>query len=175
MEIQMGSGVVDHLTNRNIPSVNLTSTDGTQVNLSDLEGASIVYAYPRTSPPDAPPIEGWDQIPGARGCTPQTREFAAHYQDILAAGADRVFGLSTQGSDYQSEMRARLHVPFEILSDANLALANLLGLPTFEAGGMILLERLTMIVREGRIEHVIYPVRQPTDNPREVLKYLRNL
>lgn len=155
------------------PSVSLPSTNGSLVDISALDGLSVVYAYPRTSPPDAPPIDGWDQIQGARGCTPQTREFAAHYDAIRDAGAERVFGLSTQENAYQAEMKERLHVPFEILSDAGLELADALGLPTFKAGGMTLLTRLTMFIQDGRIEKVLYPVEIPAQNPADVLAYLR--
>ena len=166
------AAIVHRLRGSTVPRVSLGATDGAQVDLSELQGVSVIYAYPRTSPPDAAPIEGWDQIPGARGCTPQTKEFAAHYEEILAAGAARVFGLSTQDTNYQAEMKARLHVPFEILSDAELRLAQALDLPTFEAGGMVLLTRLTLILRDNVIEHVLYPVKAPAENPADVLAYL---
>lgn len=117
----MQQHIVDHLFGMQLPSVMLAATDGSIVNLSAGDGVTVVYAYPRTSPPDQPPIEGWYQIPGARGCTSQSKEFAVHYDDIIAAGAKRVFGLSTQDTAYQSEMKVRLHLPFEILSDADLA------------------------------------------------------
>lgn len=165
---------VSRIVGRRVPFVNLASTDGSTIDLSSLGGVTVIYAYPRTSPPDAAPIEGWDQIPGARGCTPQTREFAARYEDILAAGATHLFGLSSQDSAYQAEMKERLHVPFEILSDHGLEFARALGLPTFEAGGMKLLTRLTMIIRDGMIAHVLYPVEDPARNPEKVLACLRN-
>ncbi|MHA7772500.1 peroxiredoxin [Roseibium sp. M-1] len=156
-----------------IPSILLHSTGGSAVDLSLLSGLAVVYAYPRTSPPDSAPIEGWDQIPGARGCTPQCRGFAAHYQAILRAGATHVFGLSTQETAYQAEMKARLALPFEVLSDAALEFSTALGLPTFEAGGMTLLKRLTLIIEAGRIRQVFFPVEDPADNAFEVLTYLR--
>ncbi|MCV0427978.1 MAG: peroxiredoxin [Roseibium sp.] len=163
---------VETLTGKPVPELTLTATDGTAADLSSLEGITVVYAYPRTSPPNQPPIEGWDQIPGARGCTPQSKGFAEQHDAILQAGALRVFGLSTQNSDYQAEVVERLNLPFEILSDAELKLADALGLPRFEAGGMTLLSRLTLVVEDGKVRKVFYPVENPAENAAEVAAYL---
>jgi peroxiredoxin len=132
----------------------------------------VVYAYPRTGEPDKNPPQGWDAIPGARGCTPQSCAFRDHYQELKRAGATEVFGLSTQDSAYQSEAVARLHLPFQILSDEKLELARALKLPTFEVAGMTLIRRLTLIVRDGAIEHVFYPVFPPDRNAGDVLAWL---
>jgi peroxiredoxin len=120
---------------------------------------------------DLPP--GWDDIPGARGCTPESCGFRDHHAELLAAGADQVFGLSSQSSDYQAEAVNRLHLPFAMLSDERLALADVLGLPTFTVDGMTLYRRLTMIVTDGVIEHVFYPVFPPDRHAQQVLDWLR--
>jgi peroxiredoxin len=126
-----------------------------------------------TGVPAKPLPEGWDMIPGARGCTPQTCSFRDHYDELLQRGAD-VFGLSTQTTEYQLEMVQRLHVPFEILSDAAFTLCEALRLPTFEVDGMRLVKRLTLIVRGGRMEHVFYPVFPPNESADQVLGWLRS-
>lgn len=162
----------DRLIGKKLPSVLLPATDGTTVDLSTLSGVSVVYAYPRTSPPNEPPIEGWDQIPGARGCTPQSKGFAAHHDALLAAGAKRVFGLSTQDTDYQKELVARLALPFQVLSDSALTFAKALGMPTFEAGGMTLLTRTTLIVEDGIVKKIFFPVENPGENASDVEAYL---
>ena len=163
------------LVGRRFPPIALPATNGSSVDLSQLSGVTVIYGYPRTSPPDEPPIEGWDEIEGARGCTIQSKGFAAFYPAIRAAGADQVFGLSTQDTAYQSEMKARLELPFDVLSDEGLELSAALGLPTFEAGGMTLLKRLTMIVQDGAVVHVFFPVEEPADNAFAVLKYLQSM
>ncbi|MCE8547928.1 peroxiredoxin [Ruegeria pomeroyi] len=155
-----------------VPSVALRATDGNNYDLSRLNGLTVVYVYPRTSPPDAPPIPGWDEIPGARGCTPQSCGFRDNHSRLLQAGAARVFGLSTQDSSYQAEVVKRLRLPYEILSDANLRLASAMGLQTFEAGGMTLLRRTTLILVDGFVEHVFSPVDDPAENAEEVRVYL---
>jgi peroxiredoxin len=144
------------------------------VDLSDLRApTTVIYCYPRTGVPGKPLPEGWDMIPGARGCTPQTCGFRDHHQELLELKAE-VFGLSTQTTEYQLEMATRLHVPFEILSDADFRLCEALRLPTFEVGGMRLLKRLTLIVRSGRVEHVFYPVFPPIESADQVLRWVRS-
>jgi peroxiredoxin len=126
-----------------------------------------------TGVPGKPLPPGWDEIPGARGCTPQACNFRDHHEELLRLKAE-VFGLSTQSTEYQREVVDRVHLPFEILSDAKFALCDALRLPTFEVDGMRLLKRLTMIVRDGRIEHVIYPVFPPNESADQVLRWLRD-
>ena len=167
----MDDGATDHLPGTRLPSVPLISTAGEPVDLSKLPGRTVVYCYPRTGRPDQDLPRGWDEILGARGCTPQSCSFRDHHQELRALGA-RVFGLSTQDTEYQREAAGRLHLPFELLSDEELAFARALGLPTFEVEGMVLLKRLTLIIDVGRIVKVFYPVFPPDRNAEEVVEYL---
>jgi peroxiredoxin len=132
-----------------------------------------VYIYPMTGRPGVALPEGWDDIPGARGCTPESCAFRNLYADLQAAGAARVFGLSSQPTEYQAEAVERLHLPFAMLSDERLTLADALGLPTFTVDGVRLYRRLTMIVMDGVIEHVFYPIFPPDQHAQEVLDWLR--
>ena len=137
-------------------------------------GLTVIYCYPRTGRPgEEPPggSEAWDALPGARGCTPQACAFRDHYGELRDLGAE-VFGLSTQTTEYQREAVERLRLPFELLSDAGFALTEALGLPTFKAGGMRLLKRLTLVIRAGRIVKVFYPVFPPDEHPEEVIGWL---
>ncbi|MES0870869.1 peroxiredoxin [Pseudovibrio sp. SCP19] len=162
------------LLGRTLPQLALRATSGERVDVSALPGITVVYAYPRTSPPDEGPIEGWDLIPGARGCTPQSCAFRDHFSELEDAGAQAVFGLSTQSTAFQREAAERLHLPFALLSDEDLTLTKALELPTFEAGGMVLLKRLTMILKDGVVEHIMYPVSDPAKNAEDVIAYLQS-
>ena len=165
-------GACDHLPGLHVPSIRLPSTAGRVVDLAALSAPrTVIYCYPRTGRPGEPSPDGWDAIPGARGCTPQTCAFRDHHRELAELGAE-VYGLSTQTTDYQREMARRLHLPFEVLSDADFALIDALRLPTFEAGGMRLVKRLTLIVREGRIEHVFYPAFPPNESAEQVIRWL---
>ena len=171
LPIPLDDGACDHLTGMPLPAVLLTSTAGHLVDLASFGGRTVVYGYPRTGRPEQEPPVGWNAIPGARGCTPQSCGFRDHFQDLQRLGA-RVFGLSTQDTDYQREVVERLHLPFELLSDAELTFARLLRLPTFEVEGMRLIKRLTLIIADGRIEKVFYPVFPPNANAAEVITWL---
>jgi peroxiredoxin len=167
-------GAADHLPGMELPPIALPATDGREVRL-DRVGAprAVVFAYPRTGRPGEPSlVEDWDLIPGARGCTPESCGFRDHHSELVALGAE-VFGLSTQDTAYQRELADRLALPYPVLSDAGLRLASALRLPTFEAAGQTLLRRLTLVLREGRIEHVFYPVFPPDGHAEEVLAWLR--
>jgi peroxiredoxin len=165
-------GAARHLTGMRVPSLSLPATDGSTVNFAKLHGRTAVYAYPRTGRPGVPNPEGWDSIPGARGCTPQTCAFRDHFAELKTAGVDHLYGLSTQSPAYQREAAERLHLPFAILSDDHLHLTRAMHLPTFEASGMTLLKRLTLIINNGIIEHVFYPVFPPDRNASDVLEWL---
>jgi peroxiredoxin len=156
-----------------VPSVVLSSTAGRMVNLGALAAPrTVIYCYPRTGVPGEPPPDGWDMIPGARGCTPQACDFRDHHRELADLSAD-VFGLSTQTTEYQKEMAERLHLPFEVLSDAEFRLCDELHLPTFEVEGMRLVKRLTLIIRNGVIETVLYPVFPPNENAEQVIQWLK--
>ena len=163
----------DRLLGLPLPCVTLAATDGNRVDLSALIAPrTIIYCYPRTSEPGKPAPTGWDVIPGARGCTPQACAFRDHHRDLAGLQAD-VLGLSTQSTLYQQEMVSRLHLPFPVLSDEQLQLADALGLPTFEVDGMRLIRRLTLIARTGRIEEFFYPVLQPERSAEDVVDWLK--
>lgn len=165
-------GACDHLPGMRMPQVSLPSTKGRIVDLANLPAArTVIYCYPMTGVPGRPLPEGWDEIPGARGCTPQTCGFRDHHRELAVLGAD-VFGLSTQTTAYQQEMAERLDLPFEVLSDAHFALREALRLPTFEADGMRLIKRLTLVVRDGAIETVFYPVFPPGESAEQTLRWL---
>ncbi len=167
-------GGADHLPGESVPSISLSATDGSSVDLSSLSGRTVVYCYPKTGRPDRDVIpDGWEEIPGARGCTPETRGFRDQYDSLLNSGIDEVYGLSVQSTAYQREFRDRLELPFEILSDSSMALTNRLELPTFEAGGERLLKRLTLVLLDGRIEHVFYPIFPPDEHADELLAWAR--
>lgn len=165
-------GAADHLWGMRLPSVPLPATDGRTVELAALPGTVVVYLYPRTGEPGKPLPEGWDAIPGARGCTPQSCAFRDHHAELHALGA-AVFGLSSQTTTYQTEAATRLHLPFALLSDADLRFATALRLPTFTVAGMTLFKRLTLIVEDGVIAQVFYPVFPPDRNAGDVLAWLR--
>ena len=167
-------GAARHLANMRIASVALPATDGTMIDLAALPGKVVVYAYPRTGKPGVENPDGWDLIPGARGCSPQSCSFRDLFAELQSLGVNRLFGLSTQDTQYQREAAERLDLPFPILSDAQLRLTAAMKLPTFEASGMILLKRLTLVIRDGIIQHVFYPVFPPDQNAREVALWLRS-
>lgn len=173
LPVPQDDGAARHLGGLKLPSVALAATDGSHVDLAKLAGRTVVYIYPRTGVPGQPSPEGWDQIPGARGCTPQSCSFRDHFAELKQLGVSRVYGLSTQDSAYQKEVVERLHLPFSILSDADLALARAIALPTFTIAGMTLLKRMALVIDEGVISKVFYPVFPPDRNAAEVISWLR--
>ncbi len=167
-------GACDHLVGTTLSDIALPATDRRKITLAALPGRSIIYAYPRSGRPGEPSlVEDWDTIPGARGCTPEACGFRDHHADLAVLGA-RVFGLSTQPSAYQREFAKRLDLPFPILSDASLELTAALSLPTFEVAGETLLCRHTIVLIDGVIEHVFYPVFPPDRHAAKVVAWLRN-
>ena len=166
-------GAARHLAGMTLPDLALPATTGAPVDLAKLKGRTVVYIYPRTGVPgvDLPP--GWDDIPGARGCTPQSCSFRDHFAELKALGVSHLFGLSTQDTDYQREAAERLHLPFPILSDAKLAFARAMNLPTFSVAGMTLLKRMALVIDDGDITKVFYPVFPPDQSAAEVVAWLR--
>ncbi|NVO13975.1 MAG: peroxiredoxin [Rhodoplanes sp.] len=172
LPVPQDDGAADHLTGLAIPAIALPATDGTMVDLSALRGRTVVYAYPRTGRPGQPLPTGWDAIPGARGCTPQSCGFRDHFSDLRARGVAHLFGLSTQDTGYQREAAERLHLPFRLLSDAAFRLTDALRLPTFTVDGMRLIRRLTLVIDDGVIATVLYPVFPPDRSAAAVLEWL---
>jgi peroxiredoxin len=171
LPVPVDDGAAKHLAGMRVPAITLTSTAG-RVNLAELAlERTVIYCYPRTGAPGQAVPKGWDEIPGARGCTPESCSFRDHYQQLRNLKT-QVLGLSTQTTEYQREMVARLHLPFEVLSDADFALTNALRLPTFEFDGVRLLKRLTLVLSDGKIEKVFYPVFPPDKHAEEVIAWL---
>ncbi|AXI44005.1 peroxiredoxin [Sulfitobacter sp. SK011] len=161
------------LVGQHLPDVTLLPSDGRDVAMSGLVGLTVIYIYPRTSPPDGNAIAGWSDIPGAKGCTPQSCGFRDHHAELTDAGVAQVFGLSTQTSTYQAEVIERHRLPFVLLSDADLKLKNALNLPFFEAANMTLQHHLTLIVQDGKIEHLFENITDPAANAAAVLDYIK--
>lgn len=173
LPIPEDDGAADHLAGSQLPDVALQATDGSTVSLARLSGRTVVYAYPRTGEPGKTSPDGWDAIPGARGCTPQSCAFRDHFDELTRLGVAQVFGLSTQDTAYQAEMADRLHLPFLVLSDAGLQFSRAANLPLFEAGGMTLMKRLTLVVDGGTVTQVFYPVFPPDRSAEVVVEWLR--
>lgn len=171
--IPQDDGAAVHLPGMKLPTLALLATDGTKVDLSKLTGRTVIYVYPRTGVPGVDPPQGWDQIPGARGCTPQSCSFRDHFGELKRLGVAQLFGLSTQDTEYQQEAAKRLHLPFPILSDEKLALTKALRLPTFSVAGMTLLKRMALIIDDSRITKAFYPVFPPNKNAEEVIGWLQ--
>ncbi|MEE8445830.1 MAG: peroxiredoxin [Alphaproteobacteria bacterium] len=172
LPVPVDDGACDHLPGMALPAVALPATDGGMVDLSQPgAGPAIVFAFPRTGRPGVATPTGWDDIPGARGCTPESCGFRDHYAELADLGI-RVYGLSTQDTEYQREMVGRLALPFAVLSDAGLAFTRALKLPTFTVDGMVLIRRLTLVVVDGRIDHVFYPVFPPDEHAAKVVGWL---
>ena len=173
LPVPQDDGAARHLTGTRLPSLALPATNGSQVDLSALRGRTVVYIFPRTGRPGQDPPDGWDAIPGARGCTPQSCSFRDHFAELKRLGVAQLFGLSTQDLDYQREAVERLHLPFAILSDADFRLTDALKLPTFEVDGMRLIKRMAWVIDDGVITHVFYPVFPPDQSAEEVVAFLQ--
>jgi peroxiredoxin len=172
LPVPFNDGAGDRLLGTSLPSIPLLSTKGNYIDLSTIAGYVVLYFYPMTGKPGIPLPDGWDAIPGARGCTPQSCAFRDRHREIRELGAN-IFGISTQSAEDQLEAKHRLHLPFELLSDADLNLANALKLPIFEIESKCLLKRLTTISKDGKIVKVFYPVFPPDRNADEVVDWLK--
>jgi len=170
----MDDGAADHLPGLPLPDITLQASGGGEVQLRNLPpGRTVLYLYPLTGRPGVDLPEGWDAIPGARGCTTEACDFRDHFSELRSAGVQQVWGLSGQGADYQAEVVHRLGLPFQMLSDETFALGDTLNLPTFAAAGYTrLYARLTVVVRDNRIEHVFYPIFPPNTHAQQVLDWL---
>ena len=172
LPVPQDDGAAGHLFGMRLPDVSLPATDGSTANLSKLEGRAVVYVYPRTGRPGQATPTGWDAIPGARGCTPQSCGFRDHFAELKRLGVAALFGLSSQDTAYQREAAERLHLPFAILSDADLKLTRALKLPTFSVDGMTLIKRMAWVIDDGVIVHVLYPVFPPDKSAETVVAWL---
>lgn len=172
LPIPIDDGACDHLAGAELPVVALPSTSGRVVDMTQVAGPIVIFAYPLTGRPGRQLPTDWDAIPGARGCTPEACGFRDHYSELRGQGA-ALFGLSTQSTEYQQEVRDRLQLPFHLLSDEMCVFADSLRLPTFTVDRMRLLKRLTLICRNGRIEHVFYPVFPPDQHAAQVVMFLK--
>jgi len=173
LPVPVDDGGADHLPGTKMPSVLLDASDDRQVDLGALgDGLTVLYIYPMTGTPGVELPDGWDEIPGARGCTPETCGFRDHFADLRDAGADRVFGLSTQDLATQRELVERLRLPYPLLADPEEKLGQALHLPSFQAGGATRYRRITLIIVNGTIEHVFYPIFPPNAHAIEVLGWL---
>ena len=172
LPVPVDDGACDHLPGTALPSMAIRSTRDRTVNPAQIPGWLVIYCYPMTGRPDQTLPDGWDQIPGARGCTPQSCSFRDHYRELRELNA-QVFGLSTQTTEYQREAAERLHLPFELLSDSSFAFAQALRLPMFEVEEMHLIKRVTLIAKDGKIVKHFYPVFPPDRNIDDVLAWLQ--
>ena len=173
LPVPMDDGSAAHLVGLTIADLSLTASDGSTVKLDEVSaGRWLVFVYPTTGVPGEKMPTGWDEIPGARGCTPEACGFRDNLRELLDAGLDAVYGLSTQGTQFQRELSERLHLPYPMLSDPTHALGEQLRLPTFEAGGSRFYTRLTLVIRGRTIEHVFYPIFPPNEHARNVLEWL---
>jgi peroxiredoxin len=173
LPVPQDDGSTNHLKGMRLPNISLNATNGKAVNLGDIKGKLVIYCYPMTGQPNVDLPDGWDQIPGARGCTPQSCSFRDHYQELQSLGAE-VIGLSVQTTEYQKEMVDRLHLPFPVVSDANYQFQKALNMPAFVTAGMTLLKRVTLIANHGVIVAVHYPIFPSDSDPPWVIDYLKN-
>ena len=174
LPVPQDDGAARHLTGMRLPAIALAATDGASVDLSKLAGRTVVYIYPRTGRPGQALPTGWDALPGARGCTPQSCGFRDHFAELKKLGVDALYGLSTQDTAYQREAAVRLRLPFSILSDAELKLTRAMRLPTFEVDGMVLIKRMAWVIDDGVLTKVFYPVFPPDRSAGEVAAWLES-
>ena len=173
LPVPLDDGSTNHLKGMKLPKVSLQATNGKRIDLADIKGRLVIYCYPMTGQPNVALPDGWDQIPGARGCTPQSCSFRDHYQELQALGAE-VIGLSVQTTEYQKEMADRLHLPFPVVSDLEYQFQKALNMPIFVTAGMTLLKRVTLIANHGVIEAVHYPIFPSDSDAAWVVSYLKS-
>jgi len=173
LPVPQDDGAARHLAGSRLPDIALAATDGREVNLSKLSGRSVVYVYPRTGRPGQALPTGWNDIPGARGCTPQSCGFRDHFAELKRLGVAALYGLSAQDTAYQREAVERLHLPFAILSDAELKLTQAMRLPSFQVDGMTLIKRMAWVIDDGIVTKVFYPVFPPDRSAGDVVHWLQ--
>lgn len=173
LPVPIDDGMAAHLEGMRLPQLSLVSTSGTSIDISAIQNKLVIYVYPLTGRPEIALPEGWDEIPGARGCTPQACDFSSHYSELQHLNA-MVYGLSSQTTDYQLELKNRLHLPFDLLSDSAFQLKDTLNLPVFKVGELLLYKRLTLIAERNIIKKVFYPVFPPNENAVQVIAWLKS-
>src|SRR5262245_5158354 len=168
-------GAADHLPGRRLPSLRLPATTGGEIDLAGLDedGTAVLFIYPRTGKPGEELPSGWDLIPGARGCTPQSCAFRDLHAEFAGRGVE-VVGMSAQSPEDQTEFAERVHLQFPVLSDPSLQLAAALDLPTFSVDDMTLYKRVTLLIHDGEIVKAFYPVFPPDRNAADVLAWLED-
>ena len=171
LPVPIDDGACDHLLDARIPSVLLKGVSGDTVNIGEVQGKFVLFSYPMNGQPDALPGPDWSEIPGARGCTPQSCSYRDQHGDFLRSGC-KVFGISSQPIEEQKEAFKRLHLPFELLNDSKLALTRAMNLPTFEYQSSEYIKRITLIVTDGLIQKVFYPVFPPDGNVHDVIDWI---
>jgi len=172
LPVPKDDGACDHLPGKVLPSISLSSTSGQSVDLSKVSGLCIVFCYPRMAPPSEDVPKEWDDIPGARGCTPQACSFRDLAKQLSKHGVETLYGLSTQDVDFMKEAKERLHLPYDLLSDVKLDFANAMGIPTFDYQGETRIKRVTLAVKDGKVVKHWYPIFPSSENAPNVLKWL---
>lgn len=164
-----------HLIGRALPSLQLTATDHSSIDLSALPGLSVVFIYPRSGNPELPAPAEMASVPGAKGCTPQACGFRDAFDDFAALGVQRIFGLSSQDSAYQQELRERTQLPYQLLSDQDCALGKALGLPVYQAGPIEVYGRAALVIDDGRLVQLYTEIPEPARNAGQILDWLRQV
>ena len=154
-----------------MPHLTLPATNGLSITLSKLTGTTIIFCYPMTSKPGVPSPVGWDEIPGARGCTLQSCSYKDNFSELSKLNA-AVYGMSTQDTDYQKEMVERLHLPFSVISDSKFEFCDIMNIPTFTVDDKRLMKRVTMLIENGVIEAIHFPISRSDSDPNWVISYL---
>ncbi|THW20396.1 thioredoxin-like protein [Aureobasidium pullulans] len=172
MSLPTDDGACDHLKGMKMPPLSLPATNDSLVKISSLQGLVVIFCYPRTGAPNETIPDSWNSIPGARGCTPQACSFRDLSRQFLTAGVNKIFGLSTQDTSYQQEVKTRLNLPFELLSDEKLDFVEALKLPTIDWEGKKLTKRITLAIADGKIVKIWYPVFPPDQSAQQVLDWL---
>ena len=173
LPVPVDDGACDHLRGTSLPEIHLPSTGGDTINIRRQSGYTVIYIYPMTGKPNVALPEGWESIPGARGCTPQSCSFRDLHGELKQYA--NIYGLSSQETDYQQEAKLRLHLPFELLSDHSFLLKQALSLPTFTVEGIQRYKRVTLIVKDDVIQKVFYPVFPPNENAEKVLNWFTTM
>ncbi|VAW52529.1 Alkyl hydroperoxide reductase subunit C-like protein [hydrothermal vent metagenome] len=172
LPVPVDDGACNHLEGAPFPSMLITVTPHATYDFSKEKGINIIFFYPMIGHPDSLPMTGWNEIPGARGCTPQALSYKNYFRQITKLGV-RLFGASSQALKEQNDAIDRLKLPFELINDSSFLLSNALKLPTFQFNEIKMIKRLTLVVVDGVIKKVFYPVFPPNKNVDDVIVWLK--